>query len=238
MSENKNTTELIVLGIIPARGGSKSIPKKNVYPLAGKPLILWTIEAAQRSELLGRIVVSTDDEEIAEVSRGAGVEVINRPAELATDTAHTEPVLLHVLEYLRETEGYVPDVVALLQCTCPLRGADVIDAGIRKLIATGCDVVMTVAPLQHWFLAGQIGEGDRFQPEYDYQRRKFTQELPEKYSENGALFVTRTQILLEHQCRLGGDVRVLVMDPVHSIDIDTYEDLRLAEQVIEAFGIS
>lgn len=236
--DSDNCQKLEVLGIIPARGGSKSIPRKNVQPLAGKPLIVWTIEAAQRAELLDRLVVSTDDEEIAAVARGADAEVIDRPAELATDTAHTEPVLLHVLEHLRQTESYVPDAVALLQCTAPLRGADIIDAGIRKLMQTGCDTVMTVAPLQHWFLCGQISEGDRFEPEYDYQGRKFTQQVPEKYSENGALFVTRTTILLEEQCRLGGDVRVIVMDPVHSIDIDNWQDLRLAEEVVRALGVS
>ncbi len=229
---------LTVLGIIPARGGSKSIPKKNIHPLAGKPVIVWTIEAAQRAELLDRIVVSTDDQEIAAVSRSAGAEVIDRPAELATDAAQTEPVLLHVLEHLRQTEGYVPDVTVLLQCTVPLRGADIIDMGIRKLEETGCDVVMTVAPIQHWHLRGQIGEGDRFLPEYDYKGRKFTQQVPKKYSENGALFVMRTSLLLEEQCRLGGDVRVIVMDPMRSIDIDDYDDLRLVEEIMRAFGVS
>ncbi len=235
-SRNNNDEKLTVLGVTPARGGSKAIPGKNVYPLAGKPLIVWTLEAAQRARLLDRIVVSTDDEEIAEVSRRAGAEVIMRPAELATDNAHTEPVLLHTLEHLAQTEGYVPDAVALLQCTSPLRGASVIDAGIRKLVETGCDVVMTVAPLQHWFLCGQITEDDQFKPEYDYQGRRFTHELTEKYSENGALYVTRTHILREQQCRLGGDVRVIVMDPIRSIDIDNYQDMELAQEVIQAFG--
>ena len=238
MSKNANTAEkLEVLGIIPARGGSKGIPRKNVRLLAGKPLIVWTIEAAQRAELLDRLAVSTDDAEIAAVARGAGAEVIDRPPALATDTSHTEPVLLHALEYLREAEGYVPDAVALLQCTVPLRGADIIEAGIRKMMATGCDAVMTVARLQHWFLSGQITEGDRFKPEYDYQGRKFTQAVPEKYSENGAFFLTRTSLIVEQQCRLGGDVRVIVMDPSRSIDIDSYEDLHLAEEALKAFGV-
>ena len=211
MNPNGGDEKLTVLGVTPARGGSKSIPGKNVYPLAGKPLIVWTLEAAQRTRLLDRIVVSTDDEEIAEVSRRA-------------------------LEYLEQTEGYVPDAVALLQCTSPLRGASIIDAGIRKLVETGCDVVMTVAPLQHWFLCGQIAEEDQFKPEYDYQGRRFTHELTEKYSENGALYVTRTHILRQQQCRLGGDVRVIVMDPIRSIDIDNYQDMELAQEVIQAFG--
>ncbi len=228
---------LQVLGIIPARGGSKSIPRKNVVPLAGKPLIVWTIEAAQRAELLDRIVVSTDDEEIAQVSREAGAEIIERPTEIATDTSQTEPALLHTLDHLESSEGYVPDAVALLQCTSPLRGSDIIDAAITKLAETGCDVVMTVAPLQHWDKCGELHDGDIWVPEYDYVSRQFTQEVADKYSENGALYVTRTHILREHKNRLGGEVRVMVMDSMHSIDIDTSEDLTLAEEIMMALGI-
>jgi len=224
------------LGIIPARGGSKGIPRKNLQPLAGKPLVVWTIEAALRSQLLTRTVVSTDDDEIAAIARQAGAEVIMRPPELAQDTSPTEPVLLHVLDELQAQEGYIPDAVVLLQCTCPLRGASVIDQGIQMWLDTGCDVVMSVAPLQHYNLRGEIDPQGRFQPEYDYNSRPRSQDVPDKFSENGALFVTRTSILRKLGNRLGGDVRALVMDWVHSVDIDTPEDLELAEKLIKALG--
>ncbi len=223
--------ELEVLGIIPARGGSKSIPGKNLVPLAGKPLITWTIQFAKQAQLLSRLVVSTDDAQIAEIAQQAGAEIVERPAELATDDAHTEPVLLHVLDYLEETEGYVPDAVALLQCTSPMRGSEIIDAGIRKLAETGCDAVLTVQPIQHWDKMGMIGEADVWLPDYEYGKRKFTEEVEDKYSENGALYVTRTTALRRYQNRLGGDVRAIVMDPVRSLDIDLPEDLELARQL-------
>lgn len=225
-----------VIGIIPARGGSKGVPRKNVLPLAGKPLIVWTIEAARAASTVGRVVVSTDDEEIGTVAERAGAEVIWRPAELATDTAPTEPAVFHVLEELERAEGYRPDAVALLQCTSPLRGADVIDAGVQKLFQTGCDAVMTVTPIQHWYLAGYVDNGDVFVPEYDYFRRPRHQEMPEKYRENGALYVTRREALYRYGNRLGGDVRVIIMDPVRSLDIDTPEDLALAEAVLRGLG--
>lgn len=229
---------LKVLAIIPARGGSKSIPRKNLVPLAGKPLIVWTIEAAQQAKLLDCVVVSTDDGEIAQVAREAGVEVIKRPRELATDTVQTELALLHALDYLEQNEGYRPDAVALLQCTSPLRGSEVIDAAITKLVETDCDVVMTVAPLQHWDKRGGIEEDDVWLPEYDYAQRKFSQEVAERYSENGAVYVTRTCILREHNNRLGGDVRVIVMDSLRSLDVDTLEDLTQAEQAMAALNPS
>ncbi len=225
-----------VLGIIPARGGSKGVPRKNVRPLAGKPLIVWTIEAAQRAELVARVVVSTDDDEIADISRAAGAEVIMRPAELATDTAPTEPAMFHALEVLKQREGYRPDAVALLQCTSPLRGADIIDACIRKLFQTGCDAVMTVTPVQHWYLSGTIQPPDIFVPEYDYQKRPRSQDMPEKYRENGAVYVTRIDSFYRFRNRLGGEVRVVVMDPIRSIDIDTPEDFELAELALRGLA--
>jgi len=222
-----------VIGIIPARGGSKGVPGKNLRPLGGKPLIGWTIEAALAAETITRLVVSTDDAEIAAVARDAGAELVERPAELAQDTTPTEPALFHVLEVLRAREQYRPDALALLQCTSPLRGPDIIDAGVRKLFETGCDAVMTVTPIQHWYLCGTVGEGDVFEAEYDYRKRPRSQDMPEKYRETGALYVTTRAAFYRYQNRLGGDVRVLVMDPVRSVDIDTWDDFRLAEEVLQ-----
>ena len=108
------------LAIIPARGGSKGIPRKNIYSLAGKPLMAYTIQQALASRKISKVVVSTDDEEIADVAREYGAEVVMRPEELALDATPTEPVLLHVLDYLEEKENYSPDLIVLLQITSPL----------------------------------------------------------------------------------------------------------------------
>lgn len=227
-----------VLAIIPARGGSKGVPRKNVRLLAGKPLIAWTIGAAQRSAGIERVVVSTDDPEIASVAAASGAQVIMRPPELALDTTPTEPALFHVLEVLQEVEGYRPDAIALLQCTSPLRGADVIDACIAMLHDTGCDAVMTVTPMQHWYLAGTVDPDGRYHPEYDYLRRPRSQEMPEKVRENGAVYITRLEALHRYGNRLGGDVRVVVLDAVRSVDIDSEEDFRLAEEAIRGIVAS
>lgn len=228
------TTSPSTLCLIPARGGSKGIPGKNLRPLLGQPLIVWTIEAALRAELVTRVVVSTDAEDIAAVARSAGAEVVMRPPELAGDTTPTEPVLAHVLQALRDSEEYVPDLLVLAQCTSPLRGAETMDQGIRLLLETGCDCVLTVAPVMHWRLRGEIGPEARWQPEYRYEDRGFSQQHAPKYSENGALYVLRRWVLETFGNRLGGDVRALVMDWAHSVDIDHPEDLDLAEKLLRA----
>ena len=222
-----------VLALIPARGGSKGIPRKNLVPLGGKPLMVWTIEAALQAEMVGRVVVSTEDAEIAEAALGAGAEVVARPGELAGDTTHTEPVLVQALADLRAREGYVPEVVVLLQPTSPLRGAGVIDRGVRLLLETGCDCVVGVAPIQNAHLQGTLGEGGRWQPEYRYGERLFSQQARAKFSENGALYVFRRTVLETYGNRLGGDVRALVMDMLESVDIDDAADLTRAESIID-----
>ena len=225
-----------ILAIIPARGGSKGIPRKNIVCVGGKPLMVWSIEAALQAELVGRVVVSTEDAEIAAVALAAGAEVAPRPAELAEDTTHTEPVLVQALAYLQAQDGYQPDVVVLLQPTAPLRGADVIDRGLQVLLETGCDCVLGVAPVQNSHLQGTLGEGGEWQPEHAYGERIFSQQVIPRYSENGALHIFRRQVLETYGNRLGGDVRALVMDPLESVDIDEPADLARAELLLRALG--
>src|SRR3989344_4807350 len=124
-----------ILAIIPARGGSKGVPGKNIKPLAGKPLIAYTIAEAKKSKYIDRLVVSTENKEIAKVAREFMAEVIERPAELARDETPTPPVLRQAVEFLEAKEGYLPDLVLLLPCTCPLRKAGQIDVMIEKYLA-------------------------------------------------------------------------------------------------------
>ncbi len=127
----------MVLGLIPARGGSKGVPGKNIKAICGKPLIVWTIESALQSSLLDKTVVTTDSEKIAEIARNAGAEILMRPEELATDTASTQDVMLHALKY------YQADTVVLLQPTSPYRGKGLIDACIREFTENQYDSLAT-----------------------------------------------------------------------------------------------
>lgn len=147
-----------ILVVIPARGGSKGIPGKNIFPLAGEPLIVHSIRHALTSKLASRVIVSTDSENIAAVARENGAEVIERPAEISDDLASSEAALLHVLDQLREQENYTPDLVVFLQYTSPLRRNDDIDRAIETLKRQQADSLLSVSPSHRFLWTEQNGE--------------------------------------------------------------------------------
>jgi CMP-N,N'-diacetyllegionaminic acid synthase len=217
--------------IIPARGGSKRIPKKNLVPLAGKPLIAHTLGHALKSRLGGRVFVTTDDEAVAIIARQYGAEVITRPPELSTDTATSESALLHVLEHLEKTEGANPDFVVFLQCTSPLRGDNDIDNAIRLLEEQGADSVFSASKFNKCIW--ERNNGLLASLNYDYKNRLREQDFQEQYHENGSIYVTKTWVLKERNNRVGGKIAVYEMNPLHSFQIDIMEDRYICECVIQ-----
>ena len=212
-----------VLGLIPARGGSKGIPRKNLAPLAGKPLLAWTVDAARAAGELTRVVVSTDDDEIA---AAAGVEVLRRPPELAQDDAPMLDVVRHAARELS------PDVVVLLQPTSPLRRAEHVDACVRLLLESGADAVLSVVEVPHAFRPDSLMDvvDGRLVARGTAGTR---QEKPLVYARNGPA------VLARRADRLGeglyaGDVRPFVMDARDSLDVDDPYDLELAELLLRA----
>lgn len=230
-----STREPNILVIIPARGGSKGIPKKNIQPLNGKPLIAYSIEAALRSSRIERVVVSTDSEEIAQISLQFGAEVpFLRPAELSLDETPTLPVLQHLISQLKALENYEPDLIVLLQPTSPLRQTQDIENGIDLLIQSGADSVVGLCLAEHSPYWMQQLEGDRVVPfcknSPEYSRR---QDAPPVYRINGALYVTSPRVLQEENEILGKDTRGLIMDAESSIDIDTALDFKIASLILK-----
>lgn len=226
----------VVVGIIPARGGSKAIPKKNVASLAGRPLIAWTITAALCSPALNRVIVSTDDAKIAEVAQQWGAEVpFLRPAELAQDdTSGIEPVL-HAVRWLDEHEGYRPDYVMVLQPTSPLRTAEDIEAAMQLARERQADGVVSVCSVhQHPCWMKRITEDGRltdFLPlDSAYTCR---QDLPPVYALNGAIYLARREVLLERQTFYTDRTYGYIMPPERSLDIDTPWDLHLADLILK-----
>ena len=223
-----------ILGVITARGGSKTIPRKNIKLLAGKPLIAWTIEAARQSHVLERVIVSTDDERIAAISRKWGAEVpFLRPKKLAEDDTPTFPVLKHAVSFLKSSKGYIPDVVVLLQPTSPLRSAKHIRQAVSLFQKTQADSVVSVCLAEHnphWM---KRLEGDRVYPFFkDALHDSRRQDLPPVYRPNGAIYVTRYPVLMKENRMLGEDTRAVVMDAESSIDIDTWLDFKIAELIL------
>ena len=219
-----------ILAIIPARGGSRGIPRKNVRPLCGKPLIAYTIEAALSSKLIDRVVVSSEDEEIATISSQYGAEVIERPPELATDNSPTEPVLEHTVGYLQQTQDYKADIVILLQPTSPLRNHRHIDEALGSFLSNEYDSLLSVCR-SHLFL-WRMGRDGAYPLNFDFRDRPRRQDKELEYQENGAIFVTRLEILLQGHNRLGGKVGLYVMPREESCEIDSEFDLWSCEEYI------
>ena len=203
----------MILGVIPARGGSKRIHYKNLRMLAGKPLLQWTLEAARESKRLDRIVVSTEDAKIADFASTRGVEVLDRPAELATDDATTAQVLQHAVEALD------PDIVVLLQPTSPIRFHGIIDRAIARFLRTGCDTLATgfTSYEYPWGTMGNIPQ----------------QKMAGFFYDDGNVYVHKAAHLREG--KWWGEKRDgMVIEPWYNIELDTVNDFYMAEGTIHA----
>lgn len=222
-----------ILCVIPVRGGSKGIPRKNLRPVAGKPLLVWTVEQALAAEADLDVVVSTDDEELAAIAREAGAEVpFLRPAELARDETATEPVVEHAVRWFTE-HGRRPDAVMLLQATSPVRLPGTIDRAVAQFEASGADSMVGVVPQAPFLWSMPAEPGGQPTAQYPVERRPRRQELTDRtlfFRENGSLYVTRTEIYEQHHNRLAGRIELFVLDEAEGVDVDTLLDLAVAEQ--------
>jgi CMP-N,N'-diacetyllegionaminic acid synthase len=222
-----------VLGLVPARSGSKGIVGKNLRTLAGRPLLAYTFDAARESQRIDRLVLSTDSEEIAEAGRELGAEVpFLRPPELAADETPMLPVVQHAVAQL-ESAGWSPDVVIILQPTSPLRRGQRIRDALDLLQSTGCSSVVTVVPIPAHFspdYAMRIAD-DRlvtYLPEGEGIGRR--QDAAAAYSRDGTVYAVRRDTVMEEQTLYGSDCRPLVLNPSESVNLDTPEDWDEAER--------
>lgn len=233
-------TETPVLGLIPARGGSKGLAGKNLMPLAGRPLIAHTIAAALASRRLTRVVVTTDDPAIAEAARRAGAETpFMRPAELAADDTPALPVIRHALEWLDQS-GWRAGAVAYLQPTSPLRRAEHIDAAVDLLFREKADSVVSVVEVPHNFNPVSVlrltdGVLRPFLPQGAGPLRR--QDKPRALARNGpAVLVASRATILEQGVLYGPRTLPLVMSPQDSVDVDDAFDLELCEWLLARRG--
>jgi len=215
--------DLKVLAIIPARGGSKGIPDKNIKDLAGKPLIAWTIEAALKSVFVTKTVVSSDSDVILKIAQKYNADVLKRPAHLASDTARSEPVITDVLEQLKK-ESF--DYVILLQPTSPLRTAVDIDKAINKLLNSNGTALISVYPPHHHPLKAFKTDADGFlkglvNDDYPFTPR---QALPKTFYPNGAIYLIKTALFLETGKLFTDKTIAFEMSADKSFDLDTKAD--------------
>ncbi|MEX2350200.1 MAG: acylneuraminate cytidylyltransferase family protein [Flavobacteriaceae bacterium] len=226
-----------IIAIIPARGGSKGIPGKNIKMLGGKPLLMYTLEAARESKLVSRVILSSDDVDIINLAKSVGLDVpFVRPAHLATDSSGSLEVVQHALSFLEE-QGDSFDAVCLLQPTTPFREPGSIDAAIRKFLEGGYDSLLSVREVPpefnpHWvFEADEDGCLHIATGEHKIVKRR--QELPKAYFRDGSIYITKAAVILKQDSLYGEKVGYVVSQSKTFVNLDTPEDWERAEGVLK-----
>lgn len=227
-----------ILCVIPVRGGSKGIPRKNLKPIAGKPLVAWTIEQALDAktalapEIELDVVVSTDDKELADIAREYGAEVpFMRPAELAEDTTATEPVIEHAIEFMSH-EDRRPDAVMLLQATSPVRLPGTLARAVRQFAASDSDSMVGVIPIGPFIWAATEPPTAQYEVMARPRRQELTRETF-RYRENGSMYITKTEIYEKFHNRLAGKIELFMLEDIEGVDIDAPIDFSVAEHQLE-----
>ncbi len=232
-----------ILGFIPARGGSKRIPKKNIKLLHGKPLIAYTIEAAKRSKYINRIIVSTDSKEIALVAEKYGAEVpFLRPADIARSDSTEMEFFEHALNWFSKYENYEPDLIVLLYPTSPLRKTESIDKAIEKMLQhPEADSLRSVRlcsehPYKMWLIEGEYLKP--FVKEQDSNMHTLAYHLlPKIYIQNASIYITKPSTIKNKKTPIGDLVVPFIMDDIESIDINTPLDFKLAEIILREYNL-
>ncbi|MBU6243490.1 MAG: acylneuraminate cytidylyltransferase family protein [Acidobacteria bacterium] len=209
------------VALIPLRGGSKSIPKKNIKLIAGRPLAYWTLEAAVGCKYIDAVYVSTDSAEIADVvtALGLGIKVVMRPEELATDEASTELVMLHFMEQVKFND------LVTIQATSPLLTSHELERAIEQFDRMQLDSMLSAVRSKRFFW-----RDDATPINYDPRKRPRRQEFQGTLMENGAFYITKRAILEHGQCRLGGKIGLYEMDPLKAAELDELDDWLLVEK--------
>ena len=219
---------LTTTAFIPARGGSKEIPNKNIKEFARKPLIVHTIKYALESKLVNEVVVSTDDSNISKIAIATGAAVIKRPSELSTDTSTTESAIKHYLN-LSDTK---PDIIVLLQATSPLRPKGSLDDALHHFQQGGYDSLLSICPTHRFYW--RIKDDDTAYAEYDYFNRPQRQDLrpiDRRYIENGSLYIFTRKHFETTENRLGGEIGYVEWPVEYSLEIDSLLDFKFVEQI-------
>lgn len=224
----------MIIAIIPARGGSKRLPGKNIKDLAGKPLIAWTIEAAIQSNIFDHVFVSTDSEEIANISREYGAEVpFLRPAELSSDTATTNDVVTHLVNWYETQSGNKISTIAILQPTSPLRTALNIEEAMTLMVDKSAKAIVSVCELEHPIqFCNELGVDGSMEGFIEPSNMKRTQDLDATYRLNGAIYIFDKSYVGRMNDLYGEGTYAYIMSSKASIDIDTQDDFELAEYFI------
>lgn len=220
------------IAVIPARGGSKGIPGKNIKYIGGQSLVTYSIKAALETKCIDRVIVSTDDQAIADIAKASGAEVVFRPSEISGDFASSESALLHALQVLNEEEGYKPEILVFLQCTSPLTLTEDIEGTIQALLVGNADTSFAAAPF-HYFIWSRTEDGCAEGINHDKKNRAMRQQREGQFIEAGAVYAMRVEGFLKEKHRFFGKTVLYEIPEERCFEIDEPVDLLIAEQMIK-----
>jgi CMP-N,N'-diacetyllegionaminic acid synthase len=221
-----------IIAIIPARGGSRGIPMKNIVNFLKKPLLAWSIEDAKNSKLIDNVYVSTDNKAIAEVSEKYGAKIIWRPKEISGDLSPSEEALKHAVNEIYKKNPQKIDYVVFLQATSPLRDAKDINNAIEKIISEDADSLFSGAEIGDFYIWKE--KKNRLKSlNYDYKNRKRKQDFGEQFVENGSIYIFKPEVLFKYNNRLGGKIIISKMEFWKSFQIDSWDDLKFCKDLFK-----
>ncbi len=228
--------ELNIAAVIPARGGSKGIPNKNIVSICGHPLVSWSIHQAKSSRRISSVWVSSDDFQILQISKNYGSNVIERPSELSNDNSSSESAWIHAINYLSNLMIF-PDLIVGMQATSPIRNYEDLDGAIENFISKNYDSLVTVTEIEDYF-TWKINKDGNLQPlNHDMNNRKPRQQISSSYLENGSFYIFKPSLIKKFQNRLYGRVGMYLMDKHKSFQIDNAEDLKICSAIMKEYGI-
>ena len=224
------------VAIIPARGGSKGIPRKNLVPVAGKPLLAWSILQALAADTIESVWVSSDDEEILDIAIGYGASPILRPSELSSDDATSESAWIHSINFI-EARGQSVSCVVGMQPTSPLRSPEDLDKAVRLFKGGDFDSIFSAVEVEDFFMWRPEAENGARPINYDFKTRKRRQNIEKRYLENGSFYIFSPNFLRAQNNRLGGKIGMSLMEKYKMFQIDNIEDVPLCGVLLTGFGL-
>ncbi len=225
-----------IVAIIPARGGSKGVPGKNIKNFCGKPLIAWSVEQALKSKYIHSVWVSSDSDEILAIAVKYGAKAIKRPLEISGDTASSESAWLHSIDFITKEVGEI-DLVLGIQATSPIRESDDFDKAVELFDNGKYDSLFSSARLEDYFIWKRDEDDSCIGENHDYKNRRRRQLMDERFLENGSFYIFPPELMRSSNNRLGGKIGTFVMDDYKKFQIDTPEDFTLCSVIMKGYGL-
>ena len=224
-----------IAAIIPARGGSKGIPNKNIVSLCDHPLISWSIHQAKLSKKITSVWVTSDDSEILDISKRYGANIITRPSKISTDKSSSESAWIHAIEHLEKFNNF-PEIIIGMQATSPIRDYQDLDNAINSFINHKYDSLLTVGEIEDYFI-WKLDNNKKLNPHnHDMDDRKPRQEIEKSYLENGSFYIFKPQLIRKNKNRLSGKIGMYLMEKYKSFQIDNEEDLKICSAIMKEYN--